>query len=161
MTGSDAGNLLLFDDIQNGVTGPFNLLDDAFGLLDMGNRSAPVLADLNGDGLYELIAGNQRGGLELFSTSLSVGITSVVSPVKPERPYILSGSLTDGVVDVTWKNGSKGSLIVYDLLGRMIPMVSIQNEMYTRFDLRDAVPGVYLVQIKVGENTWVEKVVKK
>jgi hypothetical protein len=119
------------------------------------------LADLNGDGLYELIAGNQRGGLELLSTSLSVGITSVVSPVKPDRPYILSGSLTDGVVDVTWKNGSTASLIVYDLLGRMIPMVSIQNEMYTRFDLRDAVPGVYLVQIKVGENTWVEKVVKK
>ncbi len=162
LTGSDPGTLLLYDHVENGKTGALTLLDDHYGSIDLGNRSAPVLADLNADGVYELIAGNQRGGLELFGTQLLVGYTSVVDPtVAVEKPYHINGSLGSGVVDVTWINGEQGTLTMFDMLGRAQGFTSVENGSVTRVDITAQPAGVYLLQITSGTNQWVEKVVKE
>lgn len=162
LTGSDPGFLLLYDHVENGKTGALTLVDDHYGSIDVGNRSAPVLADLNADGIYELIVGNQRGGLELFGSQLLVGYTSVVEPKAAiEKPYHINGSLGSGVVDVTWIDGANGSVKLYDLLGRAQIFIPIENGPVTRVDITAQPAGVYLLQISSGDNQWVEKIVKE
>ncbi|MEO6131107.1 MAG: VCBS repeat-containing protein, partial [Saprospiraceae bacterium] len=63
MIGSDPGKLNLYGDLEAGKDGSLSLIAKNFGQLDFGNRSTPALADLDNDGKYELLAGNQRGGL--------------------------------------------------------------------------------------------------
>ena len=41
-----------------------------------GFKSKPAIADINSDGFYELIIGNSRGGLQMFSTPWKKSITS-------------------------------------------------------------------------------------
>ncbi len=162
MTGSDPGQLLLYDNIQNGKTGAAHLVDGAFGSIDVGNRSAPALADFNQDGVYELIVGNQRGGLELFSTDLLVGYTSVADPSVPaEKLYHIDGTIGSGVVDITWKSDKQGTVHVFDILGRPLQHKTFSNNLFSRIDLSDNTPGLYFFHISIGRNEWVEKVVKE
>lgn len=162
LTGSDEGNLLLYDDVEIGKTSALPIVDDHFGLIDVGNRSAPALADLNADGLYDLIVGNQRGGLELFSTTLQVGFTSVDQPTGAlEKPYHINGSLGQGVIDLTWKDQTNSSVQLFDALGRLQKPPITVNGSVTRIDLTGNAPGVYFIQITTGNLQWVEKVVKE
>ena len=162
MTGSDPGKLLLYDHVENGKTGAVSLVDDQFGLIDVGNRSAPALADFDHDGVYELLVGNQRGGLELFSTDLLVGYTSVADPAKPrEKPYHIDGSIGSGVVDITWNSGAIGNVQVFDVLGRPLQFKPFANDLFSRFDLSHQMPGMYFLRITIGHHEWVEKVVKE
>ena len=58
------------------MTATFALMDSTVGNLDLGERSRVGLADLNGDGVLELIAGNMRGGLSLYREGEPIGINS-------------------------------------------------------------------------------------
>ncbi|HQW01873.1 MAG TPA: T9SS type A sorting domain-containing protein, partial [Saprospiraceae bacterium] len=120
------------------------------------------LADLNADGLYDLIAGNQRGGLELFTTNLQVGFTSVEPPTDGiDKPFHIYGSLGQGVIDITWKNQANGAVEVFDMLGRLQRSNNTINGSVTRIDLTGNAPGVYLLYITTGNQQWLEKVVKE
>ncbi len=162
MTGTDHGRLQWYDQIQEGVSGSFRLLDGYFDGIDVGHRSAPALADINADGYYELIVGNQRGGLELFSTSIEVGTTSIGVPMKPEdKPYYFNGSLTDQATYVVWKNLQSGTVQVLDVSGRILPVETTVADGYSMIHLAGQAAGIYVVRITVGGKVWLEKVIKK
>jgi hypothetical protein len=65
---------------------PYTEVSKTWGNLDDGNRSCPALADLDNDGILEMVTGNQRGGLTLYKTVLK----DVVIPVKTKEPNILA-----------------------------------------------------------------------
>ncbi len=162
LTGNDLGMLSLYGDVESGKNGAIPLLDESFGLIDVGNRSAPVLADLNNDGIYDLIVGNQRGGFELFTSDLIVGTTDVADPSPAlERPYHINGTLGYGVIDITWKANSTGVIKVFDVLGRTINYLHTENGNVNRVELVAQVPGLYLINLTLGSTSWVEKVIKK
>ena len=45
-------------------------IDSVLGLVDEGIISKPVMADLNNDDILELVVGNQRGGLSIYTTQI-------------------------------------------------------------------------------------------
>ncbi|HJW28145.1 MAG TPA: T9SS type A sorting domain-containing protein, partial [Saprospiraceae bacterium] len=160
LTGSDPGRMELFTDLQNGKSGSITLLDDAYGNLDVGNRSAPALADLDHDGYYDMVIGNQRGGLELFHTDLQVGTTAVESPVATTgRPYSIFMLNPAGEYELTWKNGSAGDVEIYDLQGRLV-FQSKTADSFLQIDLTGQAAGMYILQLRQGKYHWVEKLVR-
>ena len=151
MTGGDPGSLNLYRDLSSGITGSLSVIDEDYGDLDMGNRSAPALADLNNDGKYELVVGNHRGGLEMFSTELIVGFTSIENPGVAEKPYTIH---QDGSqVFVTWKD-KEGELNLFDVYGRML----IAKKDSTQIELSQLLPGLYFLQLELDGKVWVEKI---
>ena len=154
MTGNDPGKLLIYDDLQNGITGAITEVDSSYGHLDMGNRSAPVLADLNNDGKYELIVGNQRGGLELLSTEFEVGFVSTKPVTEIEKPYSLIHST--GSIEVVWKN-EIGETRVFDVYGRLLETVT--KNQTQQIDAGVIVPVIYFIQMSLNGEVWVEKVI--
>jgi hypothetical protein len=158
MTGSDPGKLLLYSEVEKGKTTALPLLTDEYGGIDVGNRSSPALADLNHDGVYELIVGNQRGGLELYSTDLVVGYTAVDEPEgKLEKPYTIQGTI-GGTVDMLWMNDQVGKVQVYDMLGRMVNIPLVSNGKNTRIDFQQYAGGMYILNITVGQYRFTEKI---
>ncbi|MBK7939154.1 MAG: VCBS repeat-containing protein [Lewinellaceae bacterium] len=69
ITGGVNGQLRAYSNIF-ASTDPFQLLSLTWGNIDDGNRSSPALADLDNDGILELVTGNLRGGLDLYKTIL-------------------------------------------------------------------------------------------
>ncbi len=68
--GSENGEVFLYDHISGNLQGSFRLLGKASEngrKIKVGIHAAPLLHDWNGDGLPELTAGNQCGGLQYFN----------------------------------------------------------------------------------------------
>jgi len=158
MTGNDPGKLEIYGDLKNGITGSLTKLDGGYGNLDFGNRSAPALADLNADGKYELIVGNQRGGLELFNTEILVGTVGIENPITiSEKPYTIL-PISNQVWVVTWKDGKSGAVSVFDMQGRKLLNYTQGN--VQSISLEDFAAGMYVLQMKQNGRTWIERVLK-
>jgi len=137
MTGNEPGKLEIYGDLKNGLTGPLTKLDGGYGNLDVGNRSAPAMADLNGDGKFELIVGNQRGGLEMFGTDITVGTTGLENPVvSMEKPYSLFKISNQGRMRQQFHAGQFNQSI----------------------DLQKYAAGMYVLQLEQEGKSFVEKI---
>lgn len=64
--GSEFGEIHYYTDIENNLDGAFKLVMKNYLWIDEGLYSAVALADLNSDGLPEMVVGNYSGGLSWF-----------------------------------------------------------------------------------------------
>lgn len=85
LTGSEQGELYFYNGIDGNLGGSFSLSDTLGEMIgvpglrtDRGYRTSACLADLDRDGMPELIVGNFSGGLEYFS----VATAPIVSGIK-------------------------------------------------------------------------------
>jgi len=159
MTGSDPGILSLYGDLEQGKTGSLTLIDGNYGSLDFGNRSVPALTDLDHDGKYELIAGNQRGGLELFHTEITVGTTGITEHQdNPEKPYYIMYSNAENMVVVAWNSIQPGNIEIIDTYGRLMIPMNDQPDFVQEINLESLLPGIYFLRLQLENRTWVEKI---
>ncbi|XZF13948.1 FG-GAP-like repeat-containing protein [Chitinophagaceae bacterium MMS25-I14] len=71
LLGSTSGILYRYDGFQNG-SGTFNLIDSGYAQIHIpAGFTAPAIADIDGDGRYEMILGNRLGGLLLYKAAAS------------------------------------------------------------------------------------------
>lgn len=68
LTGTEIGRLELYDDIDGNLSGNFTLVSESYGTLQEGIRTHLDLADIDHDGLLELVVGNFSGGLRFYQT---------------------------------------------------------------------------------------------
>lgn len=98
MVGEASGQLNFFRNTGTASAPRFELVSDVFQDIDVGRRSAPVLADLNGDGRADLLLGSEDGGVQLWR---NVSDASGVRFVREENLPIVTGSFSSiAVADV-------------------------------------------------------------
>ena len=162
MAGGDPGQLALYGNLKAGMTGSLTVIDSAYGKLDLGNRSSPALADLDGDGKFELIVGSQRGGLELFHTNLQTGTTgTLLPPIVAEKPYQILYSSTEDLIEIAWKIDPPGNVELVNALGRVLNIEVDQNEIVQKINLASLPPAIYFLRLRIGQKIYVEKVVDR
>lgn len=66
MVGEAAGTLNLYRNVGTPTSPSFELVSDEYGGFDVGRRSAPTFADLDGDGRPDLVVGHEDGGPVCF-----------------------------------------------------------------------------------------------
>jgi hypothetical protein len=122
LAGTEIGQLELYDNIDENLTGAFHSVTEDFGQVREGGRTHPALADINGDGLLELAVGNFSGGLAIYQTALKGGDPV---PVR-DRPVLLDDlklwpNPAQGQVNLTLtKSASEGIVSVYNAQGQRI-----------------------------------------
>ena len=109
VVGAGDGTLSYFENDSEGsfeeVTGADNLFDD----IDIGRQSAPTFADLDGDGVLELVVGTSSGTVDVFESAISASIdTTIADPVVGMNPPMGS------IVELT---GSNNPLNVVNVTG--------------------------------------------
>lgn len=82
LSGNNDGMIERYDNVINNLTN-FNQIDTQYSLIQTTARSVPAIADIDGDGSYEMVVGNSLGGLHYYKqTSTVSAIPEVVNPLQ-------------------------------------------------------------------------------
>ncbi len=106
MVGEASGALNLYRNIGTRTEAKFELVSDTFQEIDVGRRSTPHLADLDGDGTLELLIGAEDGTIQVWrNVTKGSEIRFVLDPAFTLRgdaySSVASGDLDgDGVIDL-------------------------------------------------------------
>jgi len=159
VTGSQFGNLEAYE-VLGATADSFPLISDKWGNLDEGNRSHPALADLDEDGILEMVVGNLRGGLTLYKTQLT-DCTVATREVSPARLSIgLSPNPSDAWVRVTVPVQDALDWRVVNALGQQMAFGTSALSTFS-FGVQDWEPGVYFLLVRSGGQGGVAKLVVK
>lgn len=150
--GSESGKLFLFDGIDDSAA-VFNDISDRWTAfaplmpLRFGLRSAPAVADLDGNGKLEVIVGNFSGGLQLYNASIPVGF-SVEDIINQEDVSIYPNPVHSQMHIVT-KGNHLNHIMIFDLLGRKWQERQV-NGSEVVVNLSTLPSGAYLLVVSTG-----------
>lgn len=161
VVGSKNGYLHLYDSIEGNIPGSFHLADSSLDNIQIGTYSAPTIVDLNNDNRYEMVVGNERGGVALFK---SADISDI--GFEEERTewniIIYPNPAADQVnIDLSQSNLKTDQPIqlqVFDLTGRCV-----YNESFTgsthQLNSAEWSSGSYVIHISTADQRVVKKLV--
>ena len=149
LTGSEDKGILVYDATNFSL--PFKQIDIPIKATNIGFKTIPAIADINSDGFYELIIGNTRGGLQLFSTPWKKSITSSnrLEPQGTNKIKVFPNPAFDYITIETEEPSQifDGTLSIIDPFGRTI--LRIKN--YVLGDqvfISNLPKGYYFVQLE-------------
>ena len=145
------------------LIGAFNLVEEKWSDIDVGNQASIVVSDIDDLGDPELLIGNYAGGISIFATSdvSGIGDATNLSPIKiypnPTQDQIFI-DLKDVFADVITQHNNS-FIKIYDVLGRMYynQQIDTHNQI-NEIDVQDLASGIYLVHIQIGNQLFVNKV---
>jgi hypothetical protein len=151
LVGSESGQVFLFSNIDNNLTGAFNLITSQIEEMKVGEGSKIFCHEIDDDGKLECVVGNNRGGVAYFE-ALDTTISTFISenPVFPISFSIIPNP-NDGYFNIEIKDGIIGKnwqMAIFDILGKQLYRESIvQFQSNPSFQFHQFPPGVYLCQL--------------
>ncbi len=160
LLGTEHGELRLYDNIDNNLAGTFNMSDNKLGGMRLGGRTKADLADINGDGFLDMVVGNARGGLSLYSTTFRSSQTTAVREPLANRALNLVPNPASDWVSIPGLGDKEGILTVFDMAGRQV-MQQNTNRYTNEIQIRDWTPGVYVFRLSTEGKVFSGKLVKR
>lgn len=151
LTGTENSNLEVYRNIQDNLEGNFTFSEELSDFLSNGFKTAPAVADINNDGLLEMVLGNERGGLSFFST-----------PWRKQKVTSTENKATIGQIEL-FPNPARDKINIQlppALSGQAteIRLINVQGQVLKsevqeaspliQMDLSGMTPGIYLIWIK-------------
>lgn len=156
VVGSESGLLRWYAINPDDLLGAFTEVTTDAQQLGQLTFSSPAIADIDGDGLLDIVSGNYRGGLVWFEQTEVVGII----PSIPTQHLIqlLPNPAQDRVNIVLPPQlftPHAFRIRVYDVMGRLM----IQQDKEVTLSVGDWETGVYFVEVELEGKIMVEKLV--
>jgi len=160
VVGNVDGMLERYDNFVNNW-GSFSLVDSNYSYIQEPGRSAPAIADIDGDGNYDMVVGSKLGGLHYYKQVIFVNVPGVDQlPLDVVfYPNPTTGTLhlesTEPFTDQTSR------LEVRDLTGRVVWGNDFLFKPSLSFNLGKLGRGIYLCKLIVGNRSVSKKLVIK
>jgi hypothetical protein len=158
VTGTEAGQLEVYNNIEGNLTGTFNLDSERMGDVHVGVRTRPAIADIDNDGKLEMVVGNERGGLNAFQTNLWLDSTSPVSEPGWANQMEVFPNPAREVLHVQLGQEVQASLALISAAGQVVATAQSQ-EATAQISLQAVPAGVYFLQVTADGERAVRKVV--
>ncbi len=159
LTGNRAGTVEAY--AFTDYTSSFSLLADTVAGLDVGGFSDPAPGDFNGDGILELVIGNQRGGVSYFSTDLPVDQTTALPAFRaPAFAFALAPNPATTTLQLSGLPGARVQEIrLMSSLGQVVRTVAANGVEALALPLAGLPAGLYLVSVDTPAGSAVRRVV--
>ncbi len=159
LTGNRAGTVEAYEFTDHATS--FTLLADTVAGLDVGGFSDPAPGDFDGDGILELVIGNQRGGVTFFNTDLPVDQTTALSSVRaPAFDFVLTPNPAREVVHLSGLPGTRVQGVrVMSSLGQLVRTLTAGGLEAVSLPLAGLPAGLYLVSVDTPAGSAVRRVV--
>ncbi len=163
LSGTNRGWLMFYkinpDSLDNGS---FELVDGQFGDLREGVISRVSLANINGSNFLDAVIGNDRGGLTLFQSPITVdGIVGTGEEVeKNGNTFTIYPNPASGIIKIQLENianPEKAEYIIFNSMGQQLLVGKLENE---KIIMNNILPGIYYIQINIGEIVLTDRFVK-
>jgi hypothetical protein len=132
---------------------PIPKLSDKWGGVDDGARMHPAFADIDEDGILEMVCGNQRGGLTLYKTQLVDCTVSEKSPLKPSLQLRIMPNPATDWVRVQWPDAWAGGEKQWRLVNALGQILRSGNDAAGALylSLENLPTGLYFVEVQHGQ----------
>ena len=157
-SGSESGNIFQYKDVSI-VDNTSTLVSEEYESIKAGWNTHPALADINGDGKVDLLLGNQRGGLTLFTTNLVSNDVAVIDIDKIDSGISIYPNPSTGIFNILIEDlRSNGRLEIYQANGQLIlnRRITASNEV----DLSSLPEGVYFFKMVTNNGVFSKRVLK-
>lgn len=149
--GCEEGTIYEYDPTPD-FTGAFTKITSAYNDIDEGSFSSVRFKDITGDGINELITGNERGGLTLYRDENTVGIINeTINGNLHVYPDPASNEITIMHPEINKMN----EVIVYDLTGRIIKSMQLSPSNKITIPVNDLRNGMYFIRVISHSNNQV------
>ena len=158
--GSEAGNLIMYGNIDGNLQGNFDIIDSSSFDIKNGSRSTVLLDDLNNDGFMDLFTGNMCGGLLYYK-----GIDSNVSLSEPQLgrfKFKIFPNPTENILNIDLLDMNKIVRYDYqivDVLGNIVAEKTLQD-CKESINIQNLEKGVYFICIKIANSTASKRFIK-
>ncbi len=162
ITGSKNGKFEIYNNIDGNLNGEFDEIDSDYGgLTREGFRTNVTMADINNDGIYEMMIGNSRGGISGFQSSFNLdGTLDAVDFPNDNSIYVFPNPANEFItIQTQIPPGNNTTYVLYDTVGKQIKKGNIYTQKAI-VSLKDMPAGVYFLEVRNGGDRFVEKVVK-
>jgi hypothetical protein len=161
LCGTESGDLRLYSVIEGKLTTAFTQETPNLGNINIGSRCRPALGDINSDGKMDLVLGNTRGGLSVFSTTFTTSAATAVREVIPIETLNFAPNPARDWIDIpVLRELNQGLLAVWDIQGRQI----LNQELSvggSRLSIDNWAAGLYVIQIITKEKIFAGKLLKE
>jgi hypothetical protein len=143
LLGTETGPMMHYAGIDNNLQGVFELVSADFEHIREGARTAPASADLDNDGLNDLIIGNTGGGLAAWMHQ-----TVEVAEIRMADAIQLFPNPASSVVNIVLPKEANlpMQLSLFDQQGRLLMHQSLFSSR-SELNVHDLSPGCYTVQM--------------
>ncbi|MCZ2101408.1 MAG: T9SS type A sorting domain-containing protein [Chitinophagales bacterium] len=152
--GSEAASFRSYE-IPENFGSDYTLEATNLGQVYEGRKVVPAFYDINNDGYYEMVVGNERGGLSFYTTSFKMGTSSVSNDYKRENTLVMFPNPASHLVYVA-SDLSDAVIQLRDVQGRILS--TFNNGAYNVLD-RSIPDGLYLITVSSGQGYYTEKLV--
>ena len=147
MVGSEAGNIFLYDQIDNNLSGNFNRVDTTLFKINEGPRCSFFCDDITGDGKQDMILGNYAGGLAFFN-STNVNAVGVEEQSISDDVVIYPNPVKDLLTISRGDHTAQEMTIrLYDMVGKEIYTITSPNTL-VQIDMSLYSKGVYILRLE-------------
>jgi hypothetical protein len=160
VVGSKTGYLHLYDSIETNISTSFHLVDSSLDNIQIGTYSAPTISDINNDNRYEMVVGNERGGVALFRSAdiANIGLEKIDAHSNSVLiyPNPANDLFTIDFVNVSPNWSELSQIQVLDFSGRIIYSM-YTNESTKTIETQNWDAGTYLVRILNNDQQIIRK----
>ncbi|HRG19532.1 MAG TPA: T9SS type A sorting domain-containing protein [Saprospiraceae bacterium] len=139
--GFEDGRLSLYEWSGDGINGKWVLLDANVGKVHRGNKLNTELADVNADGIWDLVLGNFGGGVQFYTTPFLVNSSS--THYSTDDNIQIYPNPANDFLQV--KSSEQLWLIVSDAQGKEV-YAQRTSEALTSIDIKELPKGMYFVK---------------
>lgn len=158
VTGTEAGQLEVYNGIEGNLTGTFNRDTERMGDVRVGIRTRPAIADIDNDGKLEMVVGNERGGLNAFQTNLWLDSTSPVSESDWMNQLKVFPNPARELLYIQLEQEVQVSFELISAAGQVVAAQQSQGAT-VQLSLQGIPAGVYFLQVTAAGQRAVRKVV--